>query len=88
MAVGLSLPIVAMGQSGASVVGEVKKVDVNGGKLTLKHDEIPSLDMPAMTMVFSVNSGSLSSIKVGDKVRFRASKTDGRYIATDIQPAQ
>jgi Cu/Ag efflux protein CusF len=34
--------------------GEVRKVDKEGGKLTLKHADIKSLDMPAMTMVFVV----------------------------------
>ena len=29
-------------------------IDLEGGKLTLKHADIKSLDMPAMTMVFVV----------------------------------
>ena len=32
--------------------GEVRKVDLEAGKVTLKHGDIKSLDMPAMTMVF------------------------------------
>jgi Cu(I)/Ag(I) efflux system protein CusF len=33
---------------------EVRKVDTDAGKLTLKHGQIKDLDMPAMTMVFQV----------------------------------
>ena len=34
------------------VEGEVRKVDKDAGKLTLKHEAIPNLEMPNMTMVF------------------------------------
>ena len=37
----------------------MRKVDKAGGKLTLKHGEIKSLDMPPMTMVFEVKDKAL-----------------------------
>lgn len=65
---------------------EVRKVDVEGGKLTLKHGEIRSLQMPPMTMVFSVkDKAMLGKVKAGDKVRFRAVNEAGRYTVTDLQ---
>lgn len=67
---------------------EVRKVDKATAKLTLKHAEIKSLDMPAMTMVFNVkDSAVLDKLKAGDKVRFKAVNEGGKYIVTDIEPA-
>lgn len=68
---------------------EVRKVDKATAKLTLKHAEIKSLDMPAMTMVFNVkDSAVLDKLKVGDKVRFKAVNEGGKYIVTDIEPSK
>jgi len=69
--------------------GEVRKVDKDAGKLTLKHGEIRNLDMPAMTMVFQVKDAALlNKVKVGDKVRFRAEKAAGVYVVTAIEVAR
>jgi Cu(I)/Ag(I) efflux system periplasmic protein CusF len=65
---------------------EVRKVDKENKKLTLKHGEIKSLDMPPMTMVFQVADGAmLERVKPGDKVRFRADKIGGAYTVTAIE---
>lgn len=65
---------------------EVRKVDKDGAKLTLKHGEIRNLDMPAMTMVFNVkDKGVLEQVKAGDKVRFKAVNESGKYFATEIE---
>ena len=64
------------------VEAEVRKVDMAAGKITLKHGDIPNLDMPAMTMVFQVRDKTrLDTLKVGDQVRFRADKVLGAYVA-------
>lgn len=69
------------------VDAEVRKVDAAAGKITLKHGDIPNLDMPAMTMVFQVKDpATLAPFKTGDQVRFRADKVNGAYVATDIEP--
>jgi len=55
--------------------GEVRKIDKEAGKITLKHGKIENLDMPGMTMAFQVKSKSLlDDVKVGDKVKFKAVK--------------
>ena len=65
---------------------EVRKVDKDGAKLTLKHGEIRNLDMPAMTMVFNVkDKGVLEQVKAGDKVKFKAVNESGKYFATEIE---
>lgn len=68
--------------------GEVKKVDPEAGKITLKHGEIRHLDMPPMTMVFTVKDKALlTGIKAGDKVRFMAVSEGAKLLVTDIRPA-
>jgi Cu/Ag efflux protein CusF len=65
--------------------GEVRKVDKAQSKITLKHGEIKSLDMPPMTMVFQVKDKALlDKVKEGDKVRFMAAIEGGKYFVTEI----
>jgi Cu(I)/Ag(I) efflux system periplasmic protein CusF len=69
--------------------GEVRKVDLEQGKVTLRHGPLANLDMPAMTMVFTVADPKLlEGLKQGDKVRFTADKKDGTYIVTAIEAAK
>lgn len=66
--------------------GEVRKVDKDAGKITLKHGPIPNLEMPDMTMVFRVKDAAmLDAVKAGDKVRFTADKVGGQYTVTRIE---
>jgi Cu/Ag efflux protein CusF len=83
-------PAAGSAAAGADMTeAEVRKVDKESGKLTLKHAEIKSLDMPAMTMVFVVKDKSLlQRLKAGDKVRFRAVDVGGIYTITDLEAAQ
>lgn len=67
---------------------EVRKVDTAAGKITLKHGEVPNLEMPPMTMVFQVREPALlAKVKAGDKVRFTADKVNGAYTVMSIEPA-
>ena len=68
--------------------GEVTRVDACTGKLTIRHEEIKNLDMPAMTMVFALaDSAKPADFKTGDKVLFHAEDKEGTLIITRIQPA-
>lgn len=68
---------------------EVRKVDRDNQKVTLKHGEIKNLDMPPMTMVFTVSDPKLlQKVQAGDKVRFRAINEAGKITVTEIQPAK
>lgn len=67
--------------------GEIRKVDKSAGTLTIRHGEIPSLDMGPMTMVFRAQDPSmLDRVKAGDKVRFRAAAPNGELTVTAIEP--
>jgi Cu/Ag efflux protein CusF len=69
--------------------GEVRKIDKDAKKITLKHGELKSLDMPAMTMVFQVKDGALlEKVKVGDKVKFMAERVSGGYAVAEIEVAK
>ncbi len=69
--------------------GEIRKVDADNKKITIKHGEIKNLDMPPMTMVFQVKDDALlGKVKTGDKVRFSAEKSGGAFVVTDIQAAK
>ena len=81
----------AQGPAGSAEMtdGEVRKVDREGAKLTLRHAAIKSLDMPSMTMVFNVrDKATLERLKVGDKVRFRVVNDGGKFTVTDIELVQ
>ena len=69
--------------------GEIRKVDKDAKKITIKHGPIQNLDMPPMTMVFRVtDSAMLDSVKAGDKVNFSAEKVGGLFTVTRIEPAK
>jgi Cu/Ag efflux protein CusF len=69
--------------------GEVRKVDKEQGKVTLRHGPIANLDMPGMTMVFNVADPTmLDSIKPGDKVKFAADRVNGAMTVTVIEPVK
>ena len=73
----------------ALVEGEVRRIDKDAGKITLKHGPIQNLDMPAMSMVFLARDPAmLDAVKVGDKVRFKADKIQGAYTIIELQPAK
>lgn len=83
----MTLPLFAHAETGELADGEVRKIDTENKKITLKHGEIKNLDMPGMTMVFQVQDPALlQKVKVGDKVRFAAEKSGGAIVVTDIVP--
>ena len=71
------------------VAAKVTKVDDAAGKLTLKHADIPNLDMTGMTMVFKANDPAmLKSVKPGDRVKFTADKINGQLTVMSIEQAK
>ena len=88
---GTTAPAVASQASAATNMtdGEVRRIDKENKKITLKHAEIKNLDMPGMTMVFQVKDPAmLDNVKQGDRIRFKAEKANGALVITDIQIAK
>jgi Cu(I)/Ag(I) efflux system protein CusF len=79
----------ASAASPAMIEGEVRKIDKENQKITIKHGEIKNLGMPSMTMVFRVKDPAvLDRLQPGDKVRFVADRINGAIVVTQIEPAE
>lgn len=80
----------ALAAGGASISGEVRKIDESTGKITLKHGPAKSLGMEEpMTMVYRVKDPALlKQVKVGDKVTFEAEEAASGYTVTRIEKAK
>jgi Cu(I)/Ag(I) efflux system protein CusF len=71
------------------VAGEVKKINPDQNKITLKHEAITNLDMKPMTMVFTVaDPEMLKTVAVGDKVTFEADRVKGKLTVVSITAAK
>lgn len=93
------LPLPALAQAtgqdsppaaGEWVAAELRRVDLAARKLTLKHAEIKHLDMPGMTMVFSIKDGAaapelLASLKPGDKLQIQVQMLDGKTVVSALK---
>lgn len=68
------------------VEAEVRRIDENAGKITLRHGNIPNLGMPPMTMVFQVDEKALlDGIAVGDQVVVTIEQVEGAYTLKSIR---
>jgi Cu/Ag efflux protein CusF len=70
----------------AKAEGEVRKVDKEARKLTLRHGPIPNLEMPEMTMVFRLaDPNLLDGLEPKQRVRFTAERIGGQLTVTSIE---
>ena len=66
--------------------GEVRKVNLAQGTITLRHGDIKNLGMPAMTMVFvAQDKALLNGLAEGDHVVFRAEQLNGVLMVVAIR---
>ncbi len=71
------------------ISGEVKKVKPKSGKITIKHEPIPNLDMPGMTMVFRTEEGTdISQYQKGDVVSFTVVEKNGKMMIVEIEKSE
>lgn len=81
-------PVLLAQAAGDLVDAEVRKVDRERGRVTLKHAEIKHLEMPPMTMVFNVaDKALLDKLTDGAKVKVRVAQISGKYTVTEVQAA-
>ncbi len=79
--------VLELAQAAPMADGEVRRIDKEQGKVTLRHGPIPSLDMGAMSMVFRVKDPvMLDRMTVGQKIRFEAAKVDGQLTVLRYEP--
>ena len=66
--------------------GQVRKVDREQAKLTIKHGPLENLGMPPMTMVFRVQDAAmLDKVAPGDNIRFLAERVNGAITVTRLE---
>jgi Cu/Ag efflux protein CusF len=66
--------------------GTVKKIDEKAGKVTLIHEELVDLEMPAMTMVFVLaDPAMVEQLAVGDEIEFVAERVNGKLTVTELR---
>tara|TARA_B110000503_G_C6904096_1_gene311958 strand:- start:166 stop:477 length:312 start_codon:yes stop_codon:yes gene_type:complete len=69
--------------------GVIKRVDVENGKVTIKHEEILNLDMPGMTMVFYLKDKTATGRFVpGDAIKFSVVMEGDKMVITEIEKAK
>ena len=72
-----------------SVHGVVKKINAASVSITLKHADIPNLEMSAMTMGFSVKDAAmLDGLTEGDHVMFQAIAEGGKFVIVSMKKDQ
>lgn len=79
-------PVYAAQPQSAQGTGIVQSVDAKAASVTLKHDPIPSLQWPAMTMPFTLAKPELAKGLVpGQKVKFVLENSNNGYRITSIK---
>lgn len=83
LAVAACYSIPAQAQEGSGS-GEIRRIDAEAGKVTIKHGAIAALDLPAMTLVYLVERALLAGLQPGDRVKFTARRVNGQYVVVEI----
>ncbi|MFK5980382.1 MAG: copper-binding protein [Rhizobiaceae bacterium] len=66
--------------------GVVKKVNMKSQKVTIIHEELKGLGMPAMTMVFrTIDDAMFEKMKVGEKIEFVADRVKGKLTVIELK---
>ena len=87
----ITVTVLALGLASAAFAteftkGTVKKVDAKAKKVTLIHEELKNLGMPAMTMVFRVKDDAmLEKMKEGSAVEFVADRMKGKLTVVELK---
>lgn len=83
---GVLLVVLASAAQAQWANGEIRRIDAQNLRLTIKHGEIKALDMPPMTMVFYVKDPVLlQGLAVQDTIEFQASLEGTKYYLTEVK---
>ena len=81
-----SFALPSWAQGAALTSGVVRKIDLENSKVTIRHEEIQHLDMPPMTMVFTVkNKTLLDKVQPGQTVKFDVIDEGGKLVIIQLQ---
>ncbi len=65
--------------------GRIKKIEADSGKVTIIHEELVNLDMPAMTMVFRADEEMIARMSEGQEIEFVADRVEGKLTVTEMK---
>ncbi|SCU74714.1 Periplasmic copper-binding protein [Cupriavidus necator] len=83
---GMDMKPAAHKQAAQPVPAEIKKIDPQAGKVTLKHGPIEHPGMGAMTMSFPVKDrAALKNVQEGEKVSAMFETVDGKPTVEDMR---
>jgi len=83
---GVLLVVLASAAQAQWANGEIRRIDAQNLRLTIKHGEIKALDMPPMTMVFYIKDPVLlQGLAVQDTIEFQASLEGVKYYLTEVK---
>jgi len=90
IAIGLMTISSVSSQAAQLYHGEVRALDLDQGKVTLKHEPLPKLGMDeGMTMVYRVADPLLLKHRtIGEQVLFDAEKENGHLVVTRMEKAK
>ena len=75
----------ATAQEATYTKGSVKEIDADAGKVTIIHEELVNLDMPAMTMVFRADPDTLGRMSEGQDIEFVADRVEGKLTVVELK---
>ncbi len=82
----LAIAVAGSASAATFTKATVKKIDAKAGKVTLIHEELVDLDMPAMTMVFVLADPAMAQqLSVGDEIEFIAERVNGKLTVTTLR---
>lgn len=81
----LGVATVSSAQDEASSRGEVRRIDLAKGTITIKHGAISDLNLPAMTLVYEAVPTLLQGIEPGDQVQFKVRHTNNKYEVIELK---
>ena len=72
--------------AGTVTKGTVKEIDTKAGKVTIIHEELVDLGMPAMTMVFRLaQTDMMSKLSEGQEIEFVADRVNGKLTVVELK---
>ncbi len=75
----------SMANAATYTKGKVKKIDEKAGKVTIIHEELVDLGMPAMTMVFKADEILIAKMAEGQEIEFIADRVKGKLSVTELK---
>lgn len=65
--------------------GNVKAIDAGAGKVTILHEELFDLDMPALTVMFRADEETPGNLSEGEEIEFATGRVEGRLTVVELR---